>query len=403
MEKNQRCSNKDTNTNSIGFCLLPSELIQNILLHLCIPEIIRMKLLNKFVLTTISDQSFIQQLNGGSHRDTWIFVYTRRWRRDNGVLHGFSDRSVRWFKIPVAEIMTGEVFPGEDLYLLTASGNFLLFASNTHSGIIAVDLVGKKVTRIGSCPLGPRGTSSWRRSGMKLVPDPSCSGHFRFMFAEMVNNRPVLFTYRSNTTTWQTKEAEDTTNWDFKKKSNVFLSLSNRPHESIVMSVDDESMINRFPAILRPRMNHDAIRECPSSVGFSRNDLDSQLLHIHGDEYKVVIRLDKIDTSKMKKVMKSLEVWEISSDGEKWELVSRAPSEVISNKPCGVMMGCLERRLSVIRVALMTNHEGLWNIIWLDYDKEKDKWEWVPLPDCRFLQGSNMAGISFSSGLTFSL
>ncbi|KFK26246.1 hypothetical protein AALP_AA8G222100 [Arabis alpina] len=335
-----------------------------------------MKLLNKFVLTTISDQSFIQQLNGGSHRDTWIFVYTRRWRRDNGVLHGFSDRSVRWFKIPVAEILTGEVFPGEDLYLLTASG--------------------------------PRGTSSWRRSGMKLVPDPSCPGHFRFMFAEMVNNRPVLFTYNSNTTTWQTKEAEeeeeDTTNLDFKKKSNVFLSLSNKPHESIVMSVDDDkSMINRFPAILRPRMNQEAISGCPSSVGFSRNDLDRQLLHIHGDEYKVVIRLDKIETSKMKKVMKSLEVWEISSNGEKWELVSKAPSEVMSNKPCGVMMGCLERRLSVIRVALMTNHEGLWDIIWLDYDKEMDKWDWVPLPDCRFLQGSNMAGISFSSGLTFSL
>jgi len=402
MGKSQRC-NKDTNT-TIGFCLLPSELIQNILFHLCIPEIIRMKLLNKYVLTTISDRSFIRQLNDGSQRDTWIFVYTRRWRRDNGVLHGFSDRSVRWFKIPVAEILAGEIRPGEDLYLLTASGNFLLFASNTHSGIIAVDLVGKIVTRISSCPLGPRGTSSWRRSGMKLVPDPSNPSHFRFMFAEMVNNRPVLFTYYSNTATWHTKETEDTTNWEVKKNSNVlFLSLSNRPHESTVMSVDDGSIINRFPRILRPRINQDAIRQCPSSVGFSRNDLESQLLHIHGDEYKVVIRLDRIDNSKMNKVMKSLEVWEISSNGEKWELVSRAPSEVISKKPCGVMMGCLERRLGVIRVALMTNHEGLWNIIWLDYDKHKDKWEWVPLPDCRFLQGSNMAGISFSSGLTFSL
>ncbi|RID73723.1 hypothetical protein BRARA_B00856 [Brassica rapa] len=361
MEKSQRC-NKDTNTN-IGFCLLPSELIQNILFHLCIPEIIRMKLLNKFVLNTISDQTFIRQLNHGSQRDTWIFVYTRRWRRDNGVLHGFSNRSVRWFKIPVNEILTGEVFPGEDLYLLTASGNFLLFASNTHSGILAVDLVDKSVRRINSCPLGPRGTSSWRRS-----------------------------------------EAEEVNNWGFKKNNNVFLSLSNRPHESTVMSVDDVdgSMINRFPTILRPRMNQDAIRGCPSSVGFSRNDLESQLLHIHGDEYKVVIRLDTIELSKLKR-MKSLEVWEISSNGEKWELVSRAPSEVISNKLCGVMMGCLERRLGVIRVALMTNREGFWNIIWLDYDKEKDKWEWVPLPHCRFLQGSNMAGISFSSGLTFSL
>ncbi|XP_023636711.1 uncharacterized protein LOC17882329 [Capsella rubella] len=371
MEKSQRCS-KDTNT-SIGFCLLPSELIQNILFHLCIPEIIRMKLLNKYVLTTISDRSFIRQLNDGSQRDTWIFVYTRRWRRDNGVLHGFSDRSVRWFKIPVAEILAGEIRPGEDLYLLTASG--------------------------------PRGTSSWRRSGMKLVPDPSSPSHFRFMFAEMVNNRPVLFTYHSYTATWYTKEAEDTNNWAYEKNSNVlFLSLSNRPHESTVMSVvDGGSMTNQFPTILRPSMNQGAIGQCPSSVGFSRNDLESQLLHIHGDEYKVVIRLDRVHNSKMNKIMKSLEVWEISSNGEKWELVSRAPSEVISKKPCGVMMGCLERRLGVIRVALMTNHEGLWNIIWLDYDKHKDKWELVPLPDCRFLQGSNMAGISFSSGLTFSL
>ncbi|CAN8252405.1 unnamed protein product [Cochlearia groenlandica] len=400
MEKTQRCNNKDINT-TIGFCLLPSELIQNILLHLCIPEIIRMKLVNKYVLTTISDQSFIRQLNDGSRDDTWIFVYTRRWRRDSGVLHGFSDRSVRWFKIPVA----GDIFPGEDLYLLTASGNFLLFASNTHSGIVAVDLVGKTVTRIKPCPLGPRGTSSWRRSGMKLVPDPSCSSQFRFMFAEIVNNRPVLFTYHSNTATWQTKEVDDTntTILDFKNhKSNVFLSLSNKPHESVVMCVGDGLMVNRSPTILRPRMNLTAMRECPSSVGFSRNELESQLLHIHGDEYKVVIRLDTIGLTNMKK-MKSLEIWEISSNGENWELVSKAPSYVISEKPCGVMMGCLERRLGVIRVALMTNHECLWDVIWLDYDKEKDKWEWVPLPDCRFLQGSNMAGISFSSGLTFSL
>ncbi|XP_010541728.1 PREDICTED: uncharacterized protein LOC104815107 [Tarenaya hassleriana] len=359
---------KEPNTKDIGFCLLPSDLLQNILLHLCIPEVIRMKQVNRYVLNTILDRHFNRLFNLRSQRDSWLFVYAKRWRHD-GALHGLSDRSSRWFKIPVTELLSEVNFPGEDLYLLTANG--------------------------------PRGTSSWRRSGMKLISGPPGSGQFRFLFAEIVDNRSDLYAYDSRTNMWESKKGVHNNvdqDWIFREKDQIFLNISNRPHENVLMSVEDGmNAQSHCPVILQPRFNRNP------AVRFSQTDPVNQPVCIYGDGCKIIIEFEIIEARTRR--TKSMEVWSISANGEKWEIVSRAPDEIIKkiNKPCSVTMGCLERRLSAIRVVLiMSNLEGLWDIIRLSYDKERDEWEWVPLPDCRFLQGSNMGGFCLSSGLTLS-
>ncbi|GLT28949.1 hypothetical protein SLA2020_038490 [Shorea laevis] len=77
------------------------------------------------------------------------------------------------------------------------------------------------------------------------------------------------------------------------------------------------------------------------------------------------------------------------------------PSDLMKRikKPYGAIMGFLEERDGVIRIVLVSNFEGLWDIIWLFYDRREGNWNWIPLPDCS-MKGLNMAGITFSSGLT---
>nr|GEW47351.1 hypothetical protein [Tanacetum cinerariifolium] len=162
----------------------------------------------------------------------------------------------------IGDILKPVIPPGEDVYFITASGNFFLFALNCSKEVISINPMTKKGTRIPHSPLGPHGTSSWRRSGIKLLAGPSGSGHFRFLFAEMVDN-----------------------------------------------------ILNEI------------------------------------------------------------------------------------KKPYGVMMGCLEEKEGTTRDILMSNFEGVWDIIWLSFDIEKSKWALVPLPEFK-TDGSNMAGVTFSSGLT---
>ncbi|KAE8705820.1 hypothetical protein F3Y22_tig00110415pilonHSYRG00014 [Hibiscus syriacus] len=64
------CQTLGTNNDTLGFCLLPSELIQSILFSLALPEIIRMKLVNKFLAYLISDRDFIRQCNLRSRSET---------------------------------------------------------------------------------------------------------------------------------------------------------------------------------------------------------------------------------------------------------------------------------------------------------------------------------------------
>ncbi|XVE70386.1 hypothetical protein DITRI_Ditri10aG0068400 [Diplodiscus trichospermus] len=385
-----------SDTNSIGFCLLPSELIKNILFSLALPEIIHMKLVNKFLAYVISDKNFIRECNLRSRLATWLFVYKKRWRHDT-TIHGFSDQSNRWFKISIDDLMRKVMFyPGEDIYLLSASGNIFLFASNTQKAVFAVNLVSKAVKKIPPCPLGPRGTSSWRRSGMKLVSGSSGSGLFRFLFVELVESRPFLFEYNSETDKWESREAAEIYgNYITAGKDCMFLNAVNGPYENLVVAVETEY---KSPVILRPRLGSNGGQQSSCRSWVNINDRRQ----VYGDGHMMMMRwqgAEKMD--RRVKILSSIEIWGISLKSGNWEYVTNVPSEIMKQigKPYGVMIGCLEARDGIIRAVLMSNFEGLWEIIWLTYDKVRSVWGWVALPDCK-MKGSNLAGITFSSGLS---
>ncbi|XP_061352565.1 uncharacterized protein LOC133297433 isoform X2 [Gastrolobium bilobum] len=366
---------RNSTPNAIGLCLLPQELIQNIFLSLLLPEIVRLKLVNKSFSRIISDHSFVRQCNSLSSSTTWLFVYKKRWLRD-AVLHAFTNRSSdRWFRIPILELLKPVQFHGEDLYFLASSAN------------------------IPPSPLGPRGTSSWRRSGMKLVTDLSGSGRFRFMFAEFVGNRPVLFVYSSETDTWKSTEAkEDITNGLLPRgRGHVFLNVVHGPRESVLVASTPEC---DAPVVLRPRF--DDVRGSESddgglTVGFSWGNVIDRL-HVYGDGYMMIV---KSEGARNVRVLKGVELWGLSLEGRNWEFVSTVDGELMKKieKPYGVMMGCLEEKNGIIRAALVSNCEGFWDMIWLSFDTKWNHWTWISLPDCK-MKGWNMAGISFSSGLT---
>ncbi|GKB10499.1 F-box domain, cyclin-like protein [Tanacetum coccineum] len=389
-------------TTSVGFSLLPSELIHYIILRLAIPDIFHLKSVNKFVTCIIRDQDFAREYNIKSSSTTWLFVYKKRWHRDPVVVHGITRSSDRWFKVMIGDILKPVIPPGEDVYFLTASGNFFLFALNCSREVISVNPMTKKVTRIPHSPLGPRGTSSWRRSGIKLLAGPSGSGHFRFLFAEMVDNSPTLFEYDSRTNNWKSMVASENNlvNGSHIKDGNrIFLSASNGPRRSVVISVGCDT---NGPIVVRPIFSG-ALEEAELGVGFSWGSLIKRL-HIYGDGRMLIVRSgseSEDGASRGIKVVKGVELWGLSPNGRQWTLVSNVPNWLIDEikKPYGVMMGCLEEKEGTIRAFLMSNFEGVWDIIWLSFDIEMSKWGLVPLPEFK-MEGSNMAGVTFSSGLT---
>lgn len=388
---------KNLTSNAIGFCLLPSELIQNILLHLTLPEIMAMKLVNRSMACVISDQSFVRECNLRSKSTTWLFVYKKRWLRD-AILQGFSDQSTSWFKIAIADLLKSLISPGEDFFFLTASGNIFLFVCNTRQDVIAVNLVSKTVKRIPASPLGPRGTSSWRRSGMKLLA--TGSDHFRFLFAELVDNRPVLYEYSSEIDTWTSTEARENVGIMPRASCDrevdyIYLNVRNGPHESIVMAVESQS--DDVPVILRLRFNG-------GEHGTRQQTVMADRLHVYGDGHMVIVRSNSVGNVKARvRMVNGIEIWGLGPNASHWEYISKLPSDILKkiSKPYGVMMGCLEKSGGIIKIVLVSNYGGLWEIIWLSYDIGRDYWTWFPLPDCK-MEGLNMAGIGFSRGLTLS-
>ncbi|KAL7168272.1 hypothetical protein ACSBR2_038667 [Camellia fascicularis] len=396
-------SHRNQTTNTVGFSLLPAELIHYIILNLVLPDIVRLKSTNKFIASIIFDQDFVREYNVKSSLTTWLFIYTKRWRCKS-MLHGFVDGSNRWFEIPILELLIPMVSPWEDLYFLTASGNYFLFASNTSQEVIYVNPMAKIVRKIPPSPLGPRGTSLWRRSGMKLLPGPPGSGHFRFLFAEYHENRPILFEYNSEIDKWRSIEAKENV-WNFpcvneRGGDYIFLSVINGRSGSVLIALGSEG--DDDPVVIRPRF-HRAGEEQRLAVGFSWGSVFDQL-HVYGDGNMMILRSDDVDdVSKRRRMLESVELWGLSSNGMSWEFISMVPSGLIEKikKPYWVIMGCIEERQGTVRAVLMSNFEGIWDIIWLCYDIKRKHWTWVPLPDCK-MKGLNMAGIAFSSGLTLS-
>ncbi|KAM3281415.1 hypothetical protein P3S67_028436 [Capsicum chacoense] len=388
-------SHRDLATKAISFCLLPSELIQYIILQLALPEIIQLKLVNKSIFSIISDQNFVRNYNHQSSSATWLFLYKKRWRRE-AILYGFTDCSNRWFNIFIADLLKQVVPPGEDVYFLTANANIFLFALNNRQEVMSVDIMTRMVKKIPPSPLGPRGTSSWRRSGMKLLSCPYNSEHFRFLFAELHESHPTLFEYNSKVERWQFTQAIEATQElgdDF-----IFLSASNGRNRSVIIGVRPDQS-NSIPVVIRPTFITRGNEEDRLAIGFSwGNAID--ILHVYGDGNIMTIKSDKVNKTVRK--IKRIELWGLSTNGRYWEFISMAPNELIVDKiskPYGAMIGCMQKTQGITRAILMTNLEGTWETIWLSYNKRDDYWAWLSLPDCN-MKGSNLAGVTFSSGLT---
>ncbi|KAJ8644637.1 hypothetical protein MRB53_006385 [Persea americana] len=384
-------------SNAVGLCLLPSDLLQDIFFRLALPEILCIRSVSTSLSSFISGDDFRRLYALRSCSETWLFLYKKRSPRES-MLHGFNDRSGRWFHIPVAGILLPAVHPGEDLYFLTASGDIFLFASNSRRELIAVNLAANAVKKIPASPLGPRGTSSWRRSGLKLIAGPPGSNRFRFVFAELYENRPVLFAYCSETDTWRSAvAAEDGVGVTRSGENNIiFLSVIHRRRESVIISAAGPE--SERPVIFRPRFDGGVEG---LAVGLIAGDAADRL-HVYGDGKMVVVRSDGEDGSTRVRafVIVCIELWGLSLDGNGWDFICRVPKNLIERikKPYGVMMGCLEERDGVVRVVLLSNYKGLWDLIWLSYDVDGQHWKWVPLPDDG-TKGLNMAGIAFSSAL----
>ncbi|KAL5729479.1 hypothetical protein ACHQM5_002422 [Ranunculus cassubicifolius] len=385
---------RNLTSNAVGFYLLPSELIEDILLRLALPEIFRLKSVSKTITSAINGNEFRSEFNLRSSSDTWLFVYQKRSLRDS-VLYGFTHRSNQWFKIPVAMFLFPIVPPGEDLYFLAASGGFFLFSSNNCRELIVVHLPSKAVRKIPPSPLGPRGTSSWRRSGLKLIAGPPGSNRFRFLFAELHENRPVLFEYSSDNDTWRSLEAQED-GGSRHPEGAVFLSVVHRRNDSIVLAVYPN---HDTPVILRPRFEAGAIDE-RLAIGFSTSNAISRL-HVYGDSCMVIVRSEGIDQSQKVRRFACIEMWGLNVNERGWKFISKVPDCVLDKvrKPYWAMMGCLEETDGVIRIVLVTNYEGVWDLMWICYDMGTKKWSWIPLPEFR-IKGLNMAGITLSSGLT---
>ncbi|PHU17335.1 hypothetical protein BC332_13030 [Capsicum chinense] len=388
-------SHRDLATKAISFCLLPSELIQYIILQLALPEIIQLKLVNKSIFSIISDQNFVRNYNNQSSSATWLFLYKKKWRRE-AILYGFTDCSNRWFNILIADLLKQVVPPGEDVYFLTANANIFLFALNNRQEVMSVDIMTRMVKKIPPSPLGPRGTSSWRRSGMKLLSCPYNSEHFRFLFAELHESHPTLFEYNSRVERWQFTRAIEVTQElgdDF-----IFLSASNGRNRSVIIGVRPDQS-NSIPVVIRPTFITRGNEEDRLAIGFSwGNAID--ILHVYGDGNIMTIKSDKVNKTVRK--IKRIELWGLSTNGRYWEFISMAPNELIVDrisKPYGAMIGCMQKTQGITRAILMTNLEGTWETIWLSYNKRDDYWAWLSLPDCN-MKGSNLAGVTFSSGLT---
>lgn len=97
-----------------------------------------------------------------------------------------------------------------------------------------------------------------------------------------------------------------------------------------------------------------------------------------------------------------LELYGVGAVGGDWELVASVPGGLVEGfrKPYAVMTGLLAEREGVVRLVLISNCRGAWDLVWLSYDRARREWRWVPVPDWGGSKGLNMAGIAVSS--TFS-
>lgn len=383
--------------------LLPSELLHEILLRLAVPELLRVRSVARPLSSLISSPDFrrLYHLSSASSGPgpaaAWLLLFKKLPPRD-AAIRGFHGPSGRWFRIPVSAILAPAVPPGEDLYFLAASGSSFLFAANGRRELVVVDLTARAARRLPPSPLGPRGTSSWRRFGLKLVADPPGSNRFRFLFAELVNNTPFLFEYRSETDTWQESEAvlaEGAAEAaDPDGDGGTYLCAAHAGADCVMVYAGPRT--DERPVFFRPRFPN------AGAAGAGHGER----LHVYGDGSAAVVRsaaAGEDPTSRSRgKVVTGVELYGVGAVGGDWELVASVPGGLVEGfrKPYAVMTGLLAEREGVVRLVLISNCRGAWDLVWLSYDRARREWRWVPVPDWGGSKGLNMAGIAVSS--TFS-
>ncbi|CAA7408841.1 unnamed protein product [Spirodela intermedia] len=363
---------KKESATTVGLCLLPSELLHEIFSRLALPDLLRLRAASKVLAGEF--RGACVGLGG-----TWLFLFKKRPPRD-AVLRGFNDRAGRWFRFRVATILRAAAPPGDDdLYFLAADGDFFLFASNERRELIAANLRTGAARRLPASPLGPRGTSSWRRPGLKLLAGPSGTEHFRFLFAEVTQQGPVLFEYSSEAGAWRSSPAEQTA---APPPPGAALLNAAAGDSAVVVGASGEGRAVFF----RPRL--------PEAGDGMR---------IYGDGHLAVVRSAAVAEEAHRvrvRAVAELQLWGMSSDGGRWEMVAGAPPELIemAGRPYCVMTGCLEEAGGVVTLVLMSNYKGMWDLTWVTFDKKMGRWGSVPVPDYG-AKGLNMAGIAITSSL----
>ncbi|CAO2165732.1 unnamed protein product [Urochloa humidicola] len=383
--------------------LLPSELLHEILLRLAVPELLRVRSVARPLSSLISSPDFrrLYHLSSASSGPgpaaAWLLLFKKLPPRD-AAIRGFHGPSGRWFRIPVSAILAPAVPPGEDLYFLAASGSSFLFAANGRRELVVVDLNARAARRLPPSPLGPRGTSSWRRFGLKLVADPPGSSRFRFLFAELVNNTPFVFEYRSETDTWRQSEAvlaQGQGEATPASPDGTFLCAAHTGADCVMVYSGPGA--SDIPVFFRPRF--------PNVAGAGPGDP----LRVYGDGFAAVVRSSAVEDTAATasrarlKVVAGVELYGLGGAvGGDWELVAAVPGELVEGfrKPYAVMTGLLAEREGVVRLVLTSTCRGAWDFVWLSYDRARGEWRWVPVPDWAGSKGLNMAGIAVSS--TFS-
>jgi hypothetical protein len=126
---------------------------------------------------------------------------------------------------------------------------------------------------------------------------------------------------------------------------------------------------------------------------------------VYGDGSAAVVRSAAVDdpTSRTRvKVVTGVELYGFGAVGGDWELVASVHGELVEGfrKPYAVMTGLLAEREGVVRLVLISNCRGAWDLVWLSYDRARGEWRWVPVPEWGGSKGLNMAGMAVSS--TFS-
>lgn len=221
----------------------------------------------------------------------------------------------------------------------------------------------------------------------------------RFLFAELVNNTPFLFEYRSESDTWRQSEAVLAEEGAEPAAAagpdgdggGTYLCAAHAGPDCVMVYAGPRA--DDRPVFFRPRF--------PNNAG------PGERLHVYGDGSAAVVRSAAIDeptslgrTGRVK-VVTGVELYGLSAGGD-WELVASAPGELVEGfrKPYAVMTGLLAEREGVVRLVLISNCRGAWDLVWLSYDRARRDWRWVPVPDWGGSKGLNMAGIAVSS--TFS-